>query len=220
MNFAGGVIVPPEGYLKALREICSRHEILLVVDEIITGFGRTGAWFGFQHEAIRPDIVTMAKGLTAGYFPLGAVAVDRAIYDALSQKNYPLRKVITMAGHPVGCSIAIKALDIIERDGLIEAVVESEAVIDAALQGLVGARSVKAVRGKGHLWGLEFAQCGGQSAREVAERVSRGCRDRNCIVAAADGIIRINPPLNMGTAERAQMLGALCAAVAEVETRI
>ncbi|NDW01909.1 aspartate aminotransferase family protein [Salipiger sp. PrR002] len=220
VNFAGGVIVPPEGYLKAVREICSRHDILLVVDEIITGFGRTGAWFGFQHEAIRPDIVTMAKGLTAGYFPLGAVAVDRGIYDRLNQQNYPLRKVITMAGHPVGCSIAIKAIEIVERDGLIGRVRESEAVIKAALHSLVGAHIVKAVRGKGHLWGIEFAQCGAHAAAEIAERISQDCRKRRCIVAAADGIIRINPPLNMSAEERSQMLAALCDAVQAEEKRM
>ncbi len=220
VNFAGGVVVPPEGYLAALREICTRHEILLVVDEIITGFGRTGEWFGFQQEGIRPDIVTMAKGLTAGYFPLGAVAADRQVYETLSQSAYPLRKVITMAGHPVGCSIAVKALEIVERDGLIDAVKDNAAAIHAALQALSGAWIVKAIRGKGHLWGIEFAQCGPRSAREIAEQVSGSCKARHCIVAAADGIIRINPPLNMSAVERGQMISALYDAVSEVEQQV
>lgn len=213
VNFAGGVIVPPKGYLKLLRELCDQHEITLIVDEVITGFGRSGTWFAFQHEHIRPDIVTMGKGITAGYFPLAAVAVDRTIYDDLRRHQVPLKMVITMASHPVGCSIALKAMEIVERDGLCERVSANEARIRAGFAVLSESPVLRDIRGFGHMWGLEFRAVKGHTAAEVAANVAECCEQNGCIVAAADGIIRINPPLNMNTEECDLMVGAIVTSV-------
>ncbi|MDO6565387.1 aminotransferase class III-fold pyridoxal phosphate-dependent enzyme [Amphritea sp. 1_MG-2023] len=213
VNFAGGVIVPPKGYLKLLRKLCDQYEITLIVDEVITGFGRSGAWFAFQQEMIRPDIVTMGKGITAGYFPLAAVAVDKRIYDELQHHQVPLKMVITMAGHPVGCSIALKAIEIVERDNLCAQVTSNEQVIRATLNLIADLPIISEIRGFGHMWGLEFCDFNGYSSANIATQVAQDCEHNGCIVAAADGIIRINPPLNMSEDECDHMLKVITDAV-------
>ncbi|RTE66706.1 aspartate aminotransferase family protein [Amphritea opalescens] len=213
VNFAGGVIVPPKGYLKLLRKLCDQYEITLIVDEVITGFGRSGTWFAFQQEDIRPDMVTLGKGITAGYFPLAAVAVDKAIYDDLQQHQVPLKMVITMAGHPVGCSIALKAIEIVERDNLCSQVTLNEAVIRSTFNLIADAPIIGDIRGFGHMWGLEFCDFNGHSSATIAAKVAQECEHNGCIVAAADGIIRINPPLNMSQDECDNMLQVMINAV-------
>ena len=118
---AGGVIVPPEGYLAALRELCRRHEILFVADEVITGFGRLGAWFASELWSLDPDLMTLAKGITSGYVPLGATLVSDEIAEALEAGGY-LAHGFTYTGHPVACAAALANLDILERERLIERV--------------------------------------------------------------------------------------------------
>jgi len=215
VNFAGGVIVPPRGYLKLLRELCDRNEITLIVDEVITGFGRSGTWFAFQHEDIRPDMVTMGKGITAGYFPLAAVAVDRSIYNDLRQHQVPLKMVITMASHPVGCSVALKAIEVVERDKLCAQVAANEERIRKGFDKLSACPVLRDIRGFGHMWGLEFCDFNGNSAADIAADVARRCEQNGCIVAAADGIIRINPPLNMSTDECDMMIQAIVRSISE-----
>lgn len=209
VNFAGGVIVHPVGYLAMLRELCNKYEILLVVDEVITGFGRSGTWFGFQKENIRPDIITMGKGITSGYFPLAAVAVDNKVYRSLRDSNARLKKVITMAGHPVGCNIALKSIDIIEREALCQRVMENEAKFRSAFENLIESPIIKEVRGCGHMWGLEFMAIEDQSSIQVASVVAELCEEAGCIVAASGGVIRVNPPLNMSDEECELMISAM-----------
>lgn len=220
VNFAGGVIVPPEGYLSLLRELCDKNNITLIVDEVITGFGRMGTWFGFQADGIRPDIVTMGKGITAGYFPLAAVAVDRHLYDDLRKHKVPLKMVITMAGHPVGCGIALKALEIVERDELMGRVLFNGTKILSGLSSIISNPIVREVRGVGHMWGVEFRDASVFSAAEVASQVARHCEENGCIVAASDGIIRINPPLNMSDEERNEMLDSILSSVIKVASQL
>ena len=217
INFAGGVIVPPDGYLAIIHELCRRHDITLIVDEVITGFGRSGKWFAFQKEGIRPDIVTMGKGITAGYFPLAAVAVTNSLYMALRESKVPLKKVITMAGHPVGCEVALKNIEITARDGLCKRAEENAGIFCEVLKPLERLRSIKEVRGVGHMWALEFADFDQQKAPEIAKMVAARCEDENCIVAASAGIIRINPPLNSSIAEISFACSTLVNAVEYVD---
>ena len=116
---AGGVIVPPAGHLKQLRELCRRHDILFVADEVITGFGRLGAWFASDLWDLEPDLITMAKGITSGYVPLGATMASDAIADALSKAGY-LAHGFTYSGHPVATAAALANLTILENEKLIE----------------------------------------------------------------------------------------------------
>lgn len=113
-----GLLIPPDGYMQGLRAICDRHGILLIADEVMAGFGRTGRWFAIDHWDVVPDLITMAKGLTASYVPLGAVGMRRAIADAFADR--PFYGGLTYNSHPVGCAAALATIAVYEEDGLIE----------------------------------------------------------------------------------------------------
>jgi taurine---2-oxoglutarate transaminase len=113
-----GILIPPDGYMQGLRELCDRHGILLIADEVMAGFGRTGAWFAVDHWGVVPDLITMAKGLTASYVPLGAVGMRRPIADAFKDKVF--YGGLTYNSHPVGCAAALATIAVYEEDGLIE----------------------------------------------------------------------------------------------------
>jgi taurine--2-oxoglutarate transaminase len=113
-----GILIPPDGYLQGVREICDRHGILLIADEVMSGFGRTGAWFAVDHWDVVPDLLTMAKGLTASYLPLGAVAMRQHIADAFAER--PFFGGLTYNSHPMGCATALAVIEVYEQDGLIE----------------------------------------------------------------------------------------------------
>ena len=117
---AGGVIIPPEGYLKELREIATHHDVLLIFDEVITGFGRTGDMFAARHWDVRPDIMAFAKGITSGYLPLGATAVSEEVFETFykNEERGALRHGNTYSGHPAACAAAIANIDIIEDEDL------------------------------------------------------------------------------------------------------
>lgn len=212
--FAGGVIVPPAGFLEMVAALCRQQRILLIVDEVITGFGRSGRWFAFQHAGgVRPDIVTMGKGITSAYFPLSAAAVSEPIYETFLLPGNAMNKVITMAGHPVGCDVALKVIEIMERDGLVD---RARANAERHLSKLLSLRdlpAVRDVRGLGHMWGLEFsgphAGDGAAVAREVADR----CFEADLLVLQADNLIRLNPPLVIAEDELEFVVGTLMSAV-------
>jgi len=129
-----GIIVPPPGYLRGVREICDRHGILLICDEVMSGFGRTGRWFAVDHEGVRPDIMTMAKGLTSGYAPLGAVAMREEIAAAFSERVY--QGGLTYNGHPVSLAAAIANIQVIQEDCLVQQSAQSGLVLASLLAEL------------------------------------------------------------------------------------
>jgi len=152
---AGGVIVPPAGYLKALRELCRRHEILFVADEVITGFGRLGAWFASELWSLEPDLMTVAKGITSGYVPLGATLVRAGIAETLQRGT--LAHGFTYTGHPVACAAALANLDVMESERLIPRVRDDVGPrFQAALGALVEHPAVAETRGFGLIGAFEL----------------------------------------------------------------
>lgn len=154
---SSGCFLYPDGYLKAVREICNRHGILLIVDEVMSGFGRTGKWFGFQHHGIVPDMIAMAKGLTSGYLPFGCLMVSDKI--ASKYDDAPLPLGLTYSAHPVSCAAALETLNIYEDDNLIE----NAAVMGQYLDGRINElrtkhRSIGDWRNKGLLGCLELVK--------------------------------------------------------------
>ena len=136
---AGGVIVPPDSYFPKLREICDQYEVLLIADEVITGFGRTGRWFALGHWGVEPDIVSFAKGVTSGYLPLGGNILSKRVHDAIL--NAPLDRrymhAATYSGHPVCCAVGLRNVEIIESEGLVErAAVMGRRLLDGLRQEL------------------------------------------------------------------------------------
>jgi len=155
---AGGVIVPQEDYWPRIREICDRHNVLLIADEVITGFGRTGEWFGLSRYGVQPDIMSFAKAITSGYFPLGGIGISDRIATAIDEApdDQTWMHAFTYSGHPVGCAVALANLDIIEREGLVQRASELGARLLRGLQTLAGHKHVGDVRGLGLMAAVEF----------------------------------------------------------------
>jgi adenosylmethionine-8-amino-7-oxononanoate aminotransferase len=154
---AGGVLPPPPGYLEALRERCDRHSAFLILDEVITGFGRLGSWWGAQHYGVVPDLVTFAKGVTSGYQPVGGVLVGPAVRERLeADPSLLLRHGHTYGGHPTACAAALANLDILEREDLVERAVKVGDRLHAALAAVVDGEHIASVRGEGAMWAVGF----------------------------------------------------------------
>jgi adenosylmethionine-8-amino-7-oxononanoate aminotransferase len=157
---SGGVIPPPADYFPRIREICDRHEILLILDEVITGFGRTGAMFAHEHwGGIRPDMLSLAKGLSSGHIPLGACVMRADIYDGIGEhqdERLPLMHGFTYMNHPVGCAAGLANIEVIEEEGLVESAAENGAYMLERLQALTRYDSVGDVRGMGMLAAVEL----------------------------------------------------------------
>jgi adenosylmethionine-8-amino-7-oxononanoate aminotransferase len=155
---AGGVIVPPDDYWPRIRAICDRHGVLLIADEVITGFGRTGDWFALSRYGVEPDMVTFAKGITSGYFPLGGLGVSDAIAQAIDSPDLSQTwmHAYTYSGHPAGCAVALANLEIIERDGLIARARDLGRHLRAGLATLATHPHVGDVRGQGLMAAVEL----------------------------------------------------------------
>ena len=152
-----GIIVPPDGYLQSIREVCDRHGILLILDEVMAGFGRTGRWFACEHWDVVPDIITLAKGINSGYVPLGAMVVSEQIADWVRDKYFA--GGLTYSGHVLGCAAAIASIEAFREEEIVE---NSAAMGEALGEGLgeLAERhpSIGEVRGKGLFWGVELVR--------------------------------------------------------------
>jgi adenosylmethionine-8-amino-7-oxononanoate aminotransferase len=155
----GGVIVPPDDYFPRIREICDRHDVLFAADEVITGFGRTGKWFGLEHWNVSPDIVQFAKAITSGYFPFGGVGVSDEIARSLDEAPGPWMHAYTYSAHPVGCAVALRTLQIIDEERLVAEAARKGALLVEALRSRLGEHPhVGEIRGKGMMCAVEFVQ--------------------------------------------------------------
>ena len=164
---AGGCLVPPAGYWQGLREICDRHGILLVSDEVICAFGRIGTWFGAERLGYVPDMITFAKGLTGAHFPMGGLLIsDRVAAPFLEGRGEYLHG-ITFGGHPVGSAVALASIEVFEREGVLANVMANEPVLEAGLNGLRDIPIVGDVRGIGYFWAIELVR--DQATRETFE---------------------------------------------------
>ena len=205
----GGVLIPHESYLPRVREICDKHNALLILDEVICGFGRTGKKFGFQHAGIKPDIVTMAKGITSAYLPLAATAVRKDIYDAFKGTGEldHFRHVSTFGGSPASCAVALKNLEIFENENLIERSFMMGEKLKDRLLDLESHPNVGHVRGKGLLIGIELVEdkkTKEPAAVEKVNKVIQHCKEYGLIVgkngdtvAGFTNIIELSTPLTI-----------------------
>lgn len=186
--------VPHPGYWPRIREICDRHGVLLLADEVITGFGRTGTWFGLEHWGIQADIVSLAKGVTSAYIPLGATVVSRSITDVLATK--PIAHINTNSGHPVACAAGLKNLEIIESEQLIENAAALEPlVLDELAQTRRACSDILNVSGIGLLSSMEFSADHPVSHQDGLETFRRECYKRGLVLRAYPGVVYFYPPL-------------------------
>ncbi len=228
---AGGSFTPPAGYFQGVREICDHHGILLCADEVITGFGRIGEWFGSIKYDIQPDLITCAKGLSSSYAAIGAVLVADKVYDAFGGEQGMYSHGITFGGHPVGCAIALKNLEIMEREKIVEHVADTQDDVQKQLESLLELDIVGDVRGTGYLWAIELVK--NKETRETfsdeeSETLLRGFLsprlfEQGLICRAddrGDPVVQISPPLVAGQEEFDQIVGILGEVLTEAWQRI
>jgi adenosylmethionine-8-amino-7-oxononanoate aminotransferase len=209
---AGGAITPPEGYWRGVRELCDRYDILLSADEVITAFGRLGHWFGSARYDIRPDLVTMAKGLSSSYGAIGGVVATNRVMEPFLSETGMFSHGITFGGHPVMCAIALKNVEIMKRERILEHVRAEEDAFRATLAQLLELPIVGDLRGTGFFYAIELVK--DKETRETftaeeSERLLRGFLsnalfERGLICRAddrGDPVIQISPPLVAGQAE-------------------
>ncbi len=221
----GGVIPPADGYFQRLREVCDRHGVLLILDEVITGFGRTGKWFGMETYGGQPDIVTFAKGVTSGYLPLGGVGVKRPVYESLrdrSPEGLPFMGGLTYNNHATACAAAHANLDIIEREGLVENSAQTGAYLLERLRESFGDNPLAGeIRGSGMMAAVEWAKPGGtepagQTPMAHPAAICSQARKRGLIVRALWECLAVAPPLCTTCEEVDEIIGILEESVAAV----
>ena len=214
----GGVIPPPADYLQRVREVCARHGVLMVCDEVITGFGRTGEMFASDLYGVRPDIITLAKGLSSAYLPIGATAVTEEVFRSLNAEGDPgFLQINTYGGHPASCAAALKNLEILTGENLCANARKVGSRLGAALARLRDIPSVGDVRGVGLIWGVELIEEDGAPLHnDAVARILRYAREEGVILGKNAGIadgpsntITISPPLVITEAEADRVAGAL-----------
>ena len=218
---AGGVIPPPAGYLAALRALCREHGILFVADEVITAFGRVGDWFASNLWELDPDLISLAKGLTSGYLPLGATMVSDEIADVLLHHGY-FAHGFTYSGHPTTCAAALANLDIIENDGLIPRVrTNLGPYFQEKLRAFAGHPAVGEVRGTGLIGALELVPRGGKAALTptmmLGIKAAALARQEGVIVRGIRDIVAVAPPLTITREETDQLFDAVGKALDRLE---
>jgi taurine--2-oxoglutarate transaminase len=186
---ANGVHVPPAGYWKRVREVCDRHGVLVIADEVLSGFGRTGRWFAIDHDGVSPDILTCAKGLTAGYAPGGAVVVTPAI--ARHFEDHVLSCGLTAYAHPLTCAAIVAAIEAYRREDLVDRAERMGALAEVHLRTLAETRPfIIDVRGLGLLWALEL-----EAGAPQMQRLARELRARHLHLHKRDNMVFVAPPL-------------------------
>jgi adenosylmethionine-8-amino-7-oxononanoate aminotransferase len=228
---AGGCFTPPAGYWQGVRELCTRYDILLSADEVITAFGRLGYWFGSERYDIRPDLVTCAKGLSSSYAAIGAVVATDTVAAPFLEATSMYSHGITFGGHPVMAAIALKNIEIMKRDGIVEGVREREDLFRARLEQLLDLPIVGDVRGTGYFYALELVkdkETKQTFSDEECETLLRGflspaLYEAGLICRAddrGDPVIQISPPLVAGEAEFDEIVGILGDVLDEAWARV
>jgi putrescine aminotransferase len=222
---SGGFVMPPIGWLRAVRAVCDELDVLMIADEVITGFGRTGRWFAVEHDGIVPDLMTVAKGITSGYVPLSAAIARRKLADTFpddaTQENVHPG---TYAAHPVACAAALANIRLMEKDDLVANAVAMGARLLEGLQDAVrGLRVVGEVRGRGLMVCAELVTPDGTGRpldKEQVARLDRKAWERGAIVYARGQVVRLAPPLCITREEVDQLVAIVAASVKELDTEL
>ncbi|MBI3455279.1 MAG: aspartate aminotransferase family protein [Candidatus Rokubacteria bacterium] len=219
---AGGVIVPPADYFPRAREVCSRYDVLLIADEVITGFGRTGEWFGLTHWHVEPDVMTFAKGVTSAYLPLGGMMVTPRIASVIQKASASERWMhsSTYAGHPVCCAVGLRTLEIIETEKLVERVARLGRYLLGRLGTLLDLSCVGEVRGLGLMAAIELVsdrptRAPFDPALGVGARVVRRAQQAGLIVRNRGDVVTLAPPFVISERQIDELASVLRRAVAD-----
>jgi len=213
-----GVLVAPRGYLEKLRAICDKHGILLIFDEVITGFGRLGAPFAAQYFGVTPDLMTTAKGLTNGVIPMGAVFASRAVHDAFMKGPEQLIELFhgyTYSGHPAACAAGIATLDIYEKEGLLTRAAELSSVWEDAAHGLRNSAHVIDIRNLGFIAGIELEPRAGAPGSRAYEALV-AAYEAGLLIRVTGDIVALSPPLIITEGEVARIFDTLRQVLAKI----
>ncbi|MBD3881796.1 aspartate aminotransferase family protein [Phormidium tenue FACHB-886] len=213
-----GVLIPPKGYLQQLRAICDKHGILLIFDEVITGFGRLGASFAAEYFGVLPDMITVAKGITNGTVPMGAVFVRKEIHDAFmagAENAIELFHGYTYSGHPVACAASMATLDIYEREGLFERAGALAGDWEAAVHSLKGLPHVIDARNLGLVAGIELESIPGKPGARAFECFLR-CYEQGLLIRTTGDIIALSPPLIINKSQIDELFDKLTQVIKEL----
>ena len=207
----GGMLVPPDDYWPRVRELLTEHGILLILDEVVTAFGRTGSWFAAQHFGVEPDLLVTAKGISSGYMPLGAVLVKGAIAEEVRRGEHGFPVGFTYCGHPVSCAVALKNLEIIEREGLLERARDTGSFLLDRLADLEALPVVGEVRGLGMMLGIELV-----ADKQTRQPISMLAaphdvirRETGVLVRDCEHTLVLSPPLVMTRDEAEEVVAAV-----------
>jgi taurine--2-oxoglutarate transaminase len=214
-----GIIVPPDGYLQSIRETCDKYGVLLICDEVMAGFGRTGKWFGVDHWDVVPDILTVAKGINSGYVPLGAMVVREPLAEWVRSRYFA--GGLTYSGHPLACAAAVASIEAFREEGIVENAAEQGRYLADALPALMERHpSVGDVRGLGLFWGLELVRdretremlvpfnAAGEAAAPVA-RLGKAALERGLYLMTHWNVVMVCPPLTITRDELEEGLAVL-----------
>jgi len=220
---AAGIITAPDGHLRRVADIARRHGVLLVVDEVATGFGRTGKMFACEHEGIEPDILCLAKGLTGGYLPLSATLATGEVFDAFlarPEEHKTLYHGHSYSGNPLCCAVALANLDVFESEGVLEALPGKVETLAKLLEPLADHPHVGEIRQRGLMVGIELVADRATKAEfpehlQVGAEVAKATRPRGAIVRPLGDVVVLMPPLAMTEDELARLVSATAAAIDE-----
>ncbi len=231
---SGAGITPPDGYFPRIQEICRKNEILLIFDEVITGFGRTGTYFAAEHWDILPDIIVFGKGITGGYSPLSGIVVRQGIHEAMEEKGVKFTTGHTFSGNPLACACAMAAISYMKSHDIVKKAADKGLLLEKKLKAMKGCCPlVSDIRGKGLLWGVEFGKGGtGKTLFEpeegVTEKVVKACFDRGLIVYPSSGYldgvygdsVLLSPPLIISEGEMDSLVELLEASINDMATNL
>jgi adenosylmethionine---8-amino-7-oxononanoate aminotransferase len=220
---AGGMIVHPEGYLRAVRELCDQHGVLLICDEVATGFGRTGTMFAVEREGVSPDFMCLAKGITGGYLPLAATLTTEAVYEGFLGAPAEGKTFFhghTYTGNPIACAVALANLDIFRDERTIEALQPKIQLLDRRLAEIAEMPGVTEVRSRGVMVGIDLGEH--DPELRLGHRVTREARKRGAMIRPLSEVIVLMPPLAISEAELTDLLDicveSITAALASLPT--
>jgi len=211
---AAGILVHPEGYLRGVRELCDRHGVLLILDEVATGFGRTGRMFACEHEGVAPDLMCLAKGITGGYLPLAATLASERIYEGFLGEHAEFRTFFhghTYTGNPLACAAALATLDVFEEERTLESLEPKIRLLGELLQPLEQHPAVAQVRRRGFMVGIELE--GFPLEARIGHQVTLEARRRGAIVRPLGDVVVLMPPLSIAAGELRRLVAITGAAI-------
>jgi adenosylmethionine---8-amino-7-oxononanoate aminotransferase len=211
---AAGMLVHPDGYLRAVRTLCDRHDVLLILDEVATGFGRTGRMFACEHEAVTPDLLCLAKGITGGYLPLAATLATERTYDGFLGRFEEFRTFFhghTYTGNPLACAAALATLEVFAEERTLERLERKIELLEQLLEPIAEHPEVREVRRCGFMTGIELAEQ--PPAARIGHQVTLEARERGAVIRPLGDVVVLMPPLSISEGELTQLVAITAAAI-------